>query len=57
MAIILKNRRQIQMLRDAGRLVAHALDAVGRLVKPGVTTAELDFAAELIIREAGATPA
>ena len=34
--------RQIELMRQAGRLVGEALRIVGRLVKPGVTTRELD---------------
>lgn len=44
-------------MRAAGKLLAHALREVAALVKPGVTTAALDLAAEKFIREAGATPA
>lgn len=57
MPIILKNRRQIDKLRDAGRLVAEALEIVGQHVQPGVTTAELDRIAEEYIIKHGAVPA
>ncbi len=43
-------------MREAGRLVARALDEVRRLAVPGVTTAELDHAVAEIFREAGAIP-
>lgn len=44
-------------MRAAGKLLAEALRELKKLVKPGVTTAALDLAAEKFIREAGATPA
>jgi len=43
-------------LREAGRINAMALEAIRQLVRPGVTTAELDAAAEEVIRKHGAVP-
>ncbi|MBL8929830.1 MAG: type I methionyl aminopeptidase [Kineosporiaceae bacterium] len=51
-----KTADQIRLMRRAGLLVADALDAVRRELRPGVTTAELDAVAEGVIRSAGATP-
>jgi methionyl aminopeptidase len=42
--IELKSVREIQKMREAGRVVAQALDEAERLVKPGVTTEEIDLA-------------
>lgn len=53
--IILKSRREIELMRSAGALVHAALSRADELVVPGVTTAELNVAAEEIIAEAGAT--
>jgi methionyl aminopeptidase len=55
-AVQIKTPEQIATMREAGLVVAHALDAVAAAVRPGVTTAELDALAELEIRAAGATP-
>jgi len=54
--IIIKSEQEIATLREAGRINARALDAVRQLIHPGVTTAELDAAAEEVIRKHGATP-
>lgn len=43
-------------MREAGLVVAGALEAVREAVSPGVTTGELDAIAEACIRDAGATP-
>ena len=43
-------------MREAGRSVAMALDAVERALAPGVSTAELDQIAEETIRSRGAVP-
>jgi len=50
MAIVIKSQREIELMRVAARVVAEALDLVGRLVKPGVTTESVDSAVgELIL--------
>jgi methionyl aminopeptidase len=51
-----KTTEQIRLMRGAGLVVADALDAVRRELRPGVTTAELDRTAEDVIRSAGAIP-
>lgn len=45
------------LLREAGRVVAHALAAVRHRAAPGVSLAELDDAAARVIKDAGARPA
>lgn len=52
----LKSPREISLMRQAGRVVAQALDQVRRLAVPGVTTAELDEAVAEIFRAHGAIP-
>lgn len=54
--IILKTPAQIEKMREAGRIVAQALDMVGKLAAPGVTTKELDTAVEELIIRAGGIP-
>ncbi|HWC79392.1 MAG TPA: type I methionyl aminopeptidase [Pseudonocardiaceae bacterium] len=52
----MKTAAQLQAMRAAGLVVARALAAVAERVKPGVSTGELDEAAEQTIRDAGAVP-
>src|SRR4030042_6207656 len=54
--IVIKSPQEIAALREAGRINAEALDAVRKLIRPGVTTAVLDAAAEEVIRQHGAVP-
>jgi methionyl aminopeptidase len=54
--IIGKSRREIEKMRAAGRLAGLVREELRRLAKPGVTTLELDAAAERMIRDAGAVP-
>jgi methionyl aminopeptidase len=52
--ISLKNPAEIALMRAAGKVNAEALSAVRALVKPGVTTADLNAAAEEVLRKHGA---
>jgi methionyl aminopeptidase len=55
--ITLKSPREIDIMARAGAIVARTLDLVGTLVRPGVSTEELDREAERFIRtHKGATP-
>jgi methionyl aminopeptidase len=56
MAVSLRNRQQIGLLREAGRLVAETFELLKPHVRPGVTTLELDRMAEKFIRSRGAIP-
>ncbi len=54
--IILKSDREIQAMREAGRLTALAHQEVAKAIAPGVTTAELDHIVDTFIRKMGGTP-
>ena len=55
--IIFKSDREMNYLRDAGKIVAEALQEVEKATKPSVTTLELDRIAEEYIVSRGAKPA
>jgi methionyl aminopeptidase len=55
--ISLKSKREISEMREAGRIVARVHQALEEMIRPGITTAELDKRAEEIIRAHGAVPA
>lgn len=55
--IVLKNKKEIGVMREAGKINVAALTAVKEALRPGVTTKELDQIAEAVIRDHGATPA
>ena len=55
--IVLKTDREIQIMREANRIVAAILERIGEIVTPGITTGELDKVAEKMIRKAGAKAA
>lgn len=54
--IVLKTRREIELMREAGRISAEALKLAGQAVQPGITTAEIDKIAYDYIISQGAKP-
>lgn len=54
--ITIKTPAELDKMREAGRIVAQALALIAEMVKPGVTTKELDNAVEALIIKAGGTP-
>lgn len=56
MSIVIKSKREVELMREAGRIVALAHEAVCNNIKPGVSTAFLDQIAEKVILENGAKP-
>ena len=57
MAIVCKSPSELEKMRASGHIVRQVLDTVRAMVKPGVTTMDLERAAEKKIKELGATPA
>jgi methionyl aminopeptidase len=57
MAIVCKSAAEIDKMRRSGHLVREVLDHVRALVAPGVTTMDLERAAEKKIKQLGAKPA
>jgi methionyl aminopeptidase len=54
--ITIKSEREIELMREAGGLVARVLDMLEEEVAPGVTTKRLDELAEQFIRDHNAVP-
>jgi methionyl aminopeptidase len=55
--IVCKSPAEIERMRAANALVAEVLAELARIVAPGVTTLDLDAAAETLVRAGGAEPA
>jgi methionyl aminopeptidase len=55
--IVCRSKAEIETLRRVNQLVARVLAALRQMVHPGVTTVEIDVAAEALVRAAGAEPA
>ncbi|HEY0430360.1 MAG TPA: M24 family metallopeptidase, partial [Pyrinomonadaceae bacterium] len=54
--IIGKSKREIEKMRAAGQLTGLVLRALRTLAVPGISTLEIDRAAEKMIRDAGGLP-
>ncbi len=54
--VVLKSPREIEAMARAGRVVAQVLQLMREMVRPGVSTLELDDAAEALIRAQGGRP-
>lgn len=54
--ITLKSPHEIELMRRAGKITAAARALARDMVKPGVTTAQIDKAVFQFIKEQGATP-
>lgn len=55
--ISLKSKREIEIMKKAGRILNQVFRDVGPVIRPGITTAELDRIAEETIRSGGGKPA
>jgi methionyl aminopeptidase len=55
-AVVPKTEQQLALMRQANRIVGLVLQAMRDLVRPGMSTAELDEVAEAIIRQHDAVP-
>lgn len=54
--IICKSSSELELMREAGRIVALTHQELKKVIQPNVTTKELDAVAEKMIRQQGATP-
>ncbi|MEE9904892.1 type I methionyl aminopeptidase [Chlorobium sp.] len=54
--ITIKSEREIELMRESGRLTAMVLDMLQEEIKPGMTTRKLDELAEAFIRDHHAVP-
>lgn len=55
-AVVLKNREEIELMRESALIVSKTLGMLAGEVKPGVSSLELDAKAEEFIRDHGAVP-
>lgn len=55
MGIIIKSPKEIEIMRQAGRIVAAVLDVLKRSIVPGMTTGELDAITARELSQRGAS--
>lgn len=56
MAVTIKSDREIELMREAGKILAQVHEALGKELKPGMTTFEIDRLGEEMIRSFGCEP-
>ena len=54
--VTIKSEREIELMREAGRILAEVHRELGKIVKPGISTKEIDRICEEMIRSRGCTP-
>ena len=53
--IIVKSPREIELMKEAGKLVAKVFETIEPLIRPGISTYEINEIAEKVIYEGGGT--
>ena len=56
MAVTVKSQDEINRMRDAGKILAEVHEKLEEIIKPGITTLEIDRKGEEFIRNAGCIP-
>lgn len=56
MKVYLKTEEEVELLREANLIIGKTLAELAKIIKPGVTTRQLDVLAETVIRDYGAEP-
>lgn len=56
MAVTIKSAKEIELMREAGRILATVHDSLAKMIQPGISTEEIDREGERIIRDFGCVP-
>lgn len=56
MAVTIKSAREIELMREAGRLLEIVHDEMGRMIRPGISTMDINIRGEKLIRKFGCVP-
>ena len=56
MSVTIKSEKQIELMREAGRLLALMHEELHKAIKPGISTLDIDRIGEQIIRDFGCIP-
>ena len=56
MSVTVKTAREIELMREAGRILAKVHDELAKIIKPGISTYEIDKEGEKMIRDFGCIP-
>ncbi len=56
MSVTIKSKTEIELMREAGKILARTHEELGKAIKPGISTYEIDRLGEEIIRSYGCVP-
>lgn len=56
MAVSIKSEREIQLMRESCKILAKVHEELGKAIKPGITTKDIDILAEKLIRSYDCIP-
>lgn len=56
MAVTIKSQSEIELMRDAGKILAEVHERLAEIIEPGITSLEIDRRGEEMIRAAGCIP-
>ncbi|MBD5521137.1 MAG: type I methionyl aminopeptidase [Lachnospiraceae bacterium] len=56
MSVTIKSAREIELMRESGRLLAIVHDELGKAIRPGISTKDIDEMGEKLIRSFGCVP-
>lgn len=56
MSVTIKSKTEIELMREAGKILARTHEELGKAIKPGISTYEIDRLGEEIIRSYGCIP-
>lgn len=54
--VTIKSEREIELMREAGKILARVHEELGKIIKPGITTRQIDKTCEEMIRSYGCIP-
>ena len=56
MSVTIKSAREIELMRKAGKILAKTHEELAKVIRPGISTMEIDRLGEKIIRSYGCIP-
>ena len=56
MSVSVKSAKEIELMREAGRLLEIVHDELAKMIRPGISTLDIDREGEKIIRSFGCIP-
>ena len=56
MAVSIKSAREIELMRESGKILAKVHDELGKAIVPGISTKEIDILGDKLIRSYGCIP-